>query len=226
MMTNPHDIYWGVDANDEVSTTLTHSKKRKIVSDTKNKQNEDYKYHSPLIYTVGKEVHFSTGVNKLSIELLIRQMSDIMEKFYKHHDDTDNLTITYVVDSPGGSVHSCLKFIDFLGLSKNKYPNLKFVSIVSGFAASAGSVMACVADERYMTKYSCAMIHELSSGTSGRYTQMESYSYSLKELHNTLIDIYVKHSKLTREELELKMKSDKWYMAEQYKLDGFVDDIK
>ena len=204
------------------------SKKRKInVKDKqKYKEEEFYKFADILIYTIGNEVHYSTCVTKMSIEILIRQISDIIEKFYKDHDVSDELTITYIIDSGGGSVHSCLKFIDFLGLSKQKYSGLKFVSVISGFAASAASVMACVADERYMTKYSCAMIHELSSGTSGRYTQMDAYAKNLTNLHNMLVDIYLEHCNLTRKHLEKKMKSDQWYRSDEYLADGFVDKIK
>ena len=202
------------------------SKKRKIDDKQKYKEEEFYKFADILIYTIGNEVHYSTSVTKMSIEILIRQMSDIMEKFYKDHDETEELTITYIIDSGGGSVHSCLKFIDFLRLSKQKYSGLKFVSVISGFAASAASVMACVADERYMTKYSCAMIHELSSGTSGRYTQMDAYAKNLTDLHNMLVDIYLGHCKLDKKDLEQKMKSDKWYTSSEYVEDGFVDKIK
>jgi ATP-dependent protease ClpP protease subunit len=213
---------------DDYNIKLKSIKKRKFddILSKKHKEEEYYKFYSPLIYTVGKEVHFSTDVNKMSIEIFIRQISDLIEKFYKDNDDNEKMTITYIVDSPGGSVHSCFKFIDFVGLSKKKYPNLEFVSIISGIAASAGSVMSVIADKRYITKYAYAMIHEISSGVHGRYTQMESYMDNLKDVHKTLTEIYYERCKLSLEQLEIKLKTDKWYTSEQYLADGFVDAIK
>ena len=86
--------------------------------------------------------------------------------------------------------------------------------------------MSVIADKRYMTENAHAMVHELSSGNGGRYTQMISYSDFLKDLHESMINIYLPKCKKTREELEILMKNDTWYNAKQYLEHGFIDEIK
>ena len=214
---NECDIMWGMPTNEQFGS----SKKRKTEKSGKETINDI------LIYTVGEnEIHFAAGINKVTIELLIKEFSDVIAKFYKSNDDEDEFTITYVVDSPGGSVTSVLKFIDFLGITKAKYKNIKFISIISGLAASAGTVMSVVADKRYMTKNASAMIHELSSGNMGRFTQLISYTKYLQQLHDSLVNAYLPKCKLAKDELEGLLKNDTWYTPEDYLAHGFIDEIK
>lgn len=185
-----------------------------------------FKWVHPLIYTIGNEIHFSADIDKLTVDLLIRQMSKLIEKKYKNINDDEEITITYVVDTPGGSVTAVLKFVDFITLTREKYPNLKLVSVITGLVASAGTIMSIVADKRIMTSNAHAMIHELSSGNSGRFTQMIAYAGFIKELNEKLMDIYLKKTNLEREKLEQLMMKDTWYNASDYKNNGFVDEIK
>lgn len=179
-----------------------------------------------LIYSIGKEVHFTAGITQNSIEKVIKIITKIIyEHEMKHKKEKKKLTITYIVDSPGGSVTSILKFVDFIKLVKMKYPHITFVSIATGCIASAGTIMCVVADKRLMTKHAHAMIHELSSGNSGKYTHLISYSKHLTTLHNALLDIYMEVAKVSRDEMEVLLYTESWYNAENYKALGLVDDI-
>lgn len=182
----------------------------------------------PLIYTTGNEVHFSYDhIDKPSVELFIKQITRLVEKKYKGKKTEEEVTITYVLDTPGGCATTALKFVDFISLIKEKYPNLKFVSVITGLVASAGTIMAIVADKRFMTANAHAMIHELSTGNSGRYTQLVSHGKFIVELQSKLTSLYMKHNKtLPQEELELLLMKDAWYGAEEYKSHGFVHEIK
>ena len=69
-----------------------------------------------MIYNVGTEIHFTSDINNENIEAVIKLITKIInkhEKDYKGGDD-DKLTITYIVDSPGGSVTSILEFVDYI----------------------------------------------------------------------------------------------------------------
>ncbi len=179
------------------------------------------------IYTIGNDIYFTAGVNKHTIQEIIRQMTQLIHDHKKKSNgDPDKLTITYIVDSPGGSVTSILKFVDFLSLSKLKYPFVEFVSVISGLVASAGTIMAIAADKRYMTKNAHAMIHELSSGNSCKYTEFKSYIKFLDQLHDKLTNIYIEKTKKSREEIEGLLKNETWFGAEEYKKNGFIDEIK
>jgi ATP-dependent protease ClpP protease subunit len=231
------DFYWGIPLEEYygsiggntvssyTNSLLSISKKRKL-SDVEDNDHKNYQIYDPLIYTMGKEVHFSAGIDKLTIEILIKHMSAVINAYYDEHDARgEELVVTYVVDSPGGSVLSVLKFVDFIRLSKFKYPKLKFKSVISGLAASAGTIMSCIADERIMTKNAKSMIHDLSGSIPGTYTQMMSQVEFIKDLNFSLVDIYEEKCNKTREELVELLKTNKWFNAKQYLEFGFVDMI-
>lgn len=202
---------------------FTPNVKRRRIND--DQQQSSVNRTNPYVYSIGNEVHFNAPVTKITIEFLILQISTIVNDFYDMNSPDKEYTITYVVDSNGGSVTACFKFIDFLKLIKRKYKNVKFVSIISGMAASAGSIMAVVADERYITSLGSAMIHELSSGNEGRFTQLLSYTDHLVQLHESIVDIYCEKTGMNRENMEKLLKDDKWYNSKEYMEHKFVDKI-
>jgi ATP-dependent protease ClpP protease subunit len=181
---------------------------------------------NPMIYSINNEFHFKSDVNKLNIELLIRQMSEYITKYYSKHESKKELIIKYVVDTPGGELNQAFKFIDFVDLIRKKYKSVKFYSIITGMVASAGTLMCVIADKRMMTKYSSAMIHELTTGCYGKYTHLNSYNVHMNDLHEKLVDVYqTKNGKISKEYLESLLKDESWFNAKQYLEIGFIDEI-
>lgn len=179
------------------------------------------------IYNVGTDIHFTTDINAASIQTIIRIITDIIEeKKSQYENSNDKLQIVYIVDSPGGSVSSVLKFVDFLDLTKKKYPFVEFISIISGSAASAGTIMAIVADKRYMTQHAVAMIHELSSRTEGTYTHLNSRSKHYTTLHDIIVNIYVSKTGLDRNYVNELLNKETWFNAQDYLTAKFIDGIK
>lgn len=179
------------------------------------------------VYTIGHEIHFTCGINKHTIQEIIRQITQIIHDHLKNSShEPEKLNIVYIVDSPGGSVTSVLKFVDFLDMIRKKHTFITFTSIISGMAASAGTTMSIVADNRYMSKNAHAMIHELSSGASSKYTELLSYVKFLKKLHNRLVDIYCDKTGKDRDAIEKLLRNETWFSAKQYKKHGFITEIK
>lgn len=222
------DIWWGnnnlgcSDANEDYPAT----KKRKITTD--NDYNASACDDDSMIYSIGTQVHFTAQINNYTIEAVIKEITKVVNDNRPKLMSKDNnkITITYIVDSPGGSVTAVLKFVDFITMVKEKNSHIEFASIITGVAASAGTIMCVVADKRYMTKNAFAMIHELSSGNMGKYTQLISYSEYIKTMHNKLADIYVEHCDIQRQKLEELLMRETWFDAESYKQLGFVDELK
>ena len=177
-----------------------------------------------LIYSRGYDIHFSDGINKMSIQLLIREIDRVIERHNKEFKKKP-ATITLTIDSPGGSVTSVLKFVDHMNIVKKKHPYITFQSVITGLAASAGTVMALTAHTRCMTEHAYAMIHELSSGNSGQYTHFMSYSQFLTQMHEKLVDLYVKATGKSKKQIEEWLNSETWCSAEEYKQMGFITHI-
>lgn len=228
-MQNNFDVYWGFSKSDgSEDPVLTKKRKMSDIENSTKMNTDDSKYqiYDPYIRTNGRVIHFSAEIKKLTIEIFITHIYAIIDEFYAECELKDeDLEITYVVDSNGGSVSSVLKFVDFLSMAKQQYPRLKFKSVISGLTASAGTTMSCVADVRHMTKYAGAMIHDLSTNIGGSYTQIKSQSEYVDNLNVVLIEIYSEKCNRTKEQLSELLKTNKWFTAKQYLEYGFIDKI-
>lgn len=65
----------------------------------------------------------------------------------------------------------------------------------------------------------------MSSGDSGRYTQLVSYTKHLTDLHEKLINVYLKKCSCSREKLEDLLKNDTWLTAEEALELNLIDEI-
>jgi len=199
-----------------------------------------------LIFTAGdKEIHFNAGIDgetisriKKLISIVVDENKDRLVKFDKDGKvppsriNDPPITITYIVNSPGGSVHDVLDFVDYINLLRGKFHNIKFTSIITGMTASAGTTMCVIADTKLMTRFAFAMIHELSSGMPRtNYSKIVSYSDFIKIVHETLVKIYQEYRRIDSndvektKELEELLIKETWMSAEQYKHHGFIDEI-
>lgn len=206
------NTYWG-----------DNNKKRKFDSN----ENTIKDKYDELIYSVDNEIYFTGSINKNTIATIIKKITEIInDKKDEHYDEEKKLSICYIVDSPGGCVTSVLKFVDFLNIIRKKYDYIEFISIGTGLIASAGTIMCTVADKRYITPNSYAMIHELSSGNVGKFTHLVSHTKYLQQMHDNLVDIYLNKSTMKRDEIEDLLKNESWFSAKEYLGKGLVDEIK
>lgn len=202
------------------------------------------KYENCIFIAGNKEIHFNAHVDgdtitrlKKLISIVVNENKDKLVKYddgvipYGREKDPP-VIITYIVNSPGGSVHDVLDFVDYIGILRNTFVNIKFTSIITGMVASAGTIMCIIADKRQMTRFAFAMIHELSTGLSrANYTRIMTHAEFIKQLHDVLVLIYLECRKIPlddiakRNELELQLKNETWMTAEQYREGGFVDEI-
>jgi ATP-dependent Clp protease protease subunit len=190
------------------------------------------------LYRSYNEIWFNCSVTNETINKAIKLMYEIVhdEKLSAYRESSKEIEIIFHIDSPGGSVKSMLKFIDFVMLLKKK--NVKLKTIINGYAASAATLMAIIGDEREITPHSHAMIHELSSLYHGNYTHLQSYSKHLDFLHTQIINIYKTHIRPTQPaadpkkkepapplDLEKMLLKETWMDANEYLKLGFVDRI-
>lgn len=190
-------------------------------------------HHDELVFRSNKKnntINFMDNVNKISIQKFIRYVEKILSD---KPSDTDT-TITYIVNSPGGSVSSVLLFVDFIKITKEKYPNVKFVSIATGCIASAATIMCIVADTKYITKYAKAMIHELSNGVrNSTFTHISSSVnhsiMSTKKLNNIYLNNIRKNKKgkpmISRRKLDKLLTNETWFDSYDYVKSGFADEV-
>lgn len=100
-----------------------------------------------------------------------------------------NKEITVMINSPGGSVTAGLAMYDAM-----RNCSAPIHTVVSGMAASMGSILLCAGDERYATKNARVMIHQPSGGRGGTATDTDTNQKLIYKMWDDLTDIYVAHS--------------------------------
>jgi len=132
--------------------------------------------------------------------------------------------INMYIKSPGGSVYDGLAVYDVM-----QYIKCPVHTYVAGWAASMGSFIAQAGEpgHRYLLPRSVTMIHQPSSGTRGKVTDME---IDLKEgirLKKELTELYVKHNSkgVTYEQFVELLDRDKWLTAPEAIALGLADNI-
>ena len=132
----------------------------------------------------------------------------------------EDIPINLHICSYGGSVFSGFAAVDYI--AENKVP---VHSYIDGCAASAATLMSVVAEKRFMHKRSFMLIHQLSSGMWGNYEALKDSMENCDILMETIRDIYNKHTKIPKKQLNDILKRDLWFDAETCLKYGLVDEI-
>lgn len=104
------------------------------------------------------------------------------------------------------------------------YPGRVTVNI-TGWAASAASVIAMAGDEVNISPVGRIMIHNVSGGGAGDYHDMDKLSDILKQSNEVLANAYVKRTGIAKDEILSMMDSETWLSPEQAVNLGFADKI-
>ena len=214
-----------LDESDEEVETVAPIKPVKIHKNVEgNVQN--------LIFSKNNDVYFYTGVTTESIIQLQKEVTKVVEaldhQLHMVHIlglKTFMNPINLHINSPGGSIFACFSFIDFMTQIKKKYPDVSFHSIVEGRAASAGTLISVVCDQRSITEYGFMLIHQLSSGTWGNYNSIKDEVKNLDLFMDKIRLIYRKHTKVPQNEVDEILKHDLYWDSQKCLDYGLVDKI-
>ena len=130
--------------------------------------------------------------------------------------------IKLYINSPGGSVYDGLAIIDTMNYIS---PDVQTIGV--GLQASMGAMLlACGAKgKRFLLPNSRVMIHQPSSGFSGKVSDQE---IALKEgvtVKKILVEMMAERTGKTKEQVEKDMDRDNWMSAEEALKYGIVDEI-
>lgn len=99
---------------------------------------------------------------------------------------------------------------------------------IEGEADSAASMIACVGTKRFCSKHALSLIHEVRQITAGQVQKTDDIDIeagNLKLFKEKFYQIYLAHSKLTREELEKIASKENYSTPEELLKYGLVDEI-
>jgi len=132
--------------------------------------------------------------------------------------------INLYINSPGGSVYDGLAVYDIM-----QYIKCPVATYVTGMAASMGSFIAQAGTPgmRFLLPRAITMIHQPSSGTRGKVSDMEIDLLESLRIKKEMTELYVVHNSkgVTYDKFAELMDRDKWLTAPQAIDLGLADQI-
>ncbi|MCK9154530.1 MAG: ATP-dependent Clp protease proteolytic subunit [Paludibacteraceae bacterium] len=169
----------------------------------------DYLTRSRIIY-------FNTEFNQTSARSCIERL--LIMDAESIHDD-----ITLLIDSNGGDVYSFFAIYD----SITKLIHCDVATVCLGRAMSCGQMllMSGTKGKRFITENSNVMMHQISSGTIGKISEMENHVQMVQNLMKRFEKIILKHSKIKKNELSRLMSRDAYMSPEEVIKYGICDHL-
>jgi len=161
------------------------------------------------IIFLGQDVNEATA-NVIVAQLLFLQAEDAKKDIY------------FYINSPGGSVYDALAIYDTMQYVTN---DVQTVGIGMQASAAAFLLSSGAKGKRFVLPTSTVMIHQPSSGTQGKATDMEISLKELLRVKEQLNQIMAKNTGQKIERIREDMERDKWLTASEAKKYGLVDDV-
>jgi ATP-dependent Clp endopeptidase proteolytic subunit ClpP len=159
---------------------------------------------------------FYDTVNKDSVKEAISSLG----QWSRRHPDG---SLKLVLSTPGGSILDGLALFDYVRFLRETH----YVETVAlGTAASMGSVLLQAGEKRSIGKHSFMLIHEATSGSVGKSSELEDHLEFMTKLQEKVLDIYAERSTMTAQKIKNKWKNKDWWLSSDECLSlGFVDAI-
>lgn len=124
------------------------------------------------------------------------------------------------INSYGGSLFAGLAILDTIrSLSSEVH------TYVDGAAASAATIISVAGTKRFIGKNSMMLIHQLSTGNYGKYSELEDDMENNKRLMKSIKDIYKQYTKVPMKQIDEILKHDLWFDSNKCLEFGLVDTI-
>lgn len=207
---------------DEIQNSLINKNEEELHNQRSNDNSK--------VSIINNHIYFYTDVNtetiltlNKAIIQLNRELSYIKTNTKIDFDiNMDNFKIYLHINSPGGYVTDAFSAVDTIINSK-----IPVVSIIEGHVASAATFLSIVCSERYMTKHSSMLIHQLSGSTWGTYEQMKDHFTNSTFLQKQIRDLYLQNcnGKIKQSQIDNFLKRDIMMNYTKCKKLGLVDKL-
>ena len=136
--------------------------------------------------------------------------------------ENPNADISLYINSPGGDVTAGWAIMDTMQYIK---PNVSTIGM--GLVASMGSVLLAAGQKgkRFVLPNTEIMIHQPSSGTQGKVTDMEIYMQEMQRVKKIFVKQMAEFTGRKEKEVFEAMERDKWMDAAAAKEFGLIDNV-
>ncbi len=160
-------------------------------------------------------IFLGSQVDEHTANLIVAQLLFLQE------EDTKKVIYLYI-NSPGGSVYDALAIYDTMQYVTN---DIQTVGIGVQASAAAFLLSSGTKGKRFILPNATVMIHQPSSGTRGKVTDMEIDLKESLRIKGRLNEIMAKNTGQTVKRIQEDMERDYWMTAEEAKKYGVVDAV-
>lgn len=134
-----------------------------------------------------------------------------------------NADIYMYINSPGGRIDAMYAIYDTMQYIKPEITTVGF-----GEVCSAGSFIlaAGTKGKRYCLPNTNVMIHELSSGTSGKFNEIQNHFEHTKKLYDKMAKHYSMMTGQRLTKIKKDMEKDFYMSSEEAKEYGLIDEVQ
>jgi ATP-dependent protease ClpP protease subunit len=161
-----------------------------------------------------------TEQSALELNHVLHELDSKLKNTYNFLGPDFKPHIKLRVNSYGGSLFAGLAVLDVIrGLTSDVH------TYVDGAAASAATIISVAGTKRYIGKNSLMLIHQLSTGNYGKYSELEDDMENNKRLMKSIKDIYKQYTKVPMKQIDDILKHDLWFDSARCLELGLVDGI-
>jgi len=168
------------------------------------------------------KIYYYAGISRESAVELNKKVSELESKSLTMSKtlDIDAPPIKVLINSGGGSITAGISSMDTILRCK-----VPVETYVDGFCASAATFLSVVGDHRYMSRNSYMLIHQLSTGFWGKYSEFEDEKQNLDLMMTTIKNVYKKYTEVPMEKIDEILKHDLFWDAKICLEYGLIDEI-
>ena len=168
------------------------------------------------------KIYYYANVNRDSAVELNKKVGELESKSLTMSKtlDIDTPSIKVLINSGGGSITAGISSMDTILRCK-----VPVETYVDGFCSSAATFLSVVGDDRFMSRNSYMLIHQLSTSFWGKYSEFEDEKQNLDLMMTTIKNVYKKYTKVPMKKIDEILKHDLMWDAETCLGYGLVDEI-
>lgn len=178
---------------------------------------------APKSHPEEKEL-FSARIILISSPVSAKLAHEVNSKMLAMEQHNSTEPIYLYINSPGGEVHSGFSIFDTA-----RFIRPQVVTIVTGLAASMGSIIALCAkrEHRFAFPNSKFLIHQPSvqGGLGGSVSDIEIHAKDLIETKNRIIQLYAEETGTNTDEVKKALDRDYWMSPEAAMKFGLISKI-
>lgn len=160
-------------------------------------------------------IFLGSDVNEASANIIVAQLLFLQAQDAKKD-------IFFYINSPGGSVYDALAIYDTMQFVTN---DVQTVGIGVQASAAAFLLSSGAKGKRFILPNATVMIHQPSSGTRGKVTDMEIDLKESLRIKHRLNEIMAANTGQSIEKIKSDMERDYWLTSDDAKKYGLVDAI-